>query len=48
MITTMRVLLLVLVVAAVAAGIWLGTWVWDQVTAPDEPLAALPATTLTR
>ena len=40
MTTAMRVLLLVLVAAAVVVGIWFGAWVWGQVTAPDPPLAA--------
>lgn len=39
MTTGMRILLLVLVVAAVALGIWFGIWLFDRVTEPDAPLA---------
>jgi hypothetical protein len=35
--TTMRVVLLVLVLAAIAGGIWFGTWLWARVTEPDPP-----------
>jgi hypothetical protein len=37
MTTAMRIVLLVLVFAAVAAGIWFGSWLFATVTAPDEP-----------
>jgi hypothetical protein len=39
MTTAMRLFLLVLVAVAVAAGIAFGIWLWDVVTAPDEPLS---------
>jgi hypothetical protein len=37
----MRVVLLVLVAAAVAAGIWFGVWLFDAVTTPDQPALSL-------
>jgi hypothetical protein len=41
MTTAMRVVLLVLVALAVAAGIWCGVWLFDRVTAPSEPALSL-------
>ncbi len=41
MTTAMRVVLLVLVALAVAAGIWFGVWLFDTVTAPDQPALSL-------
>jgi len=39
--TAMRVVLLVLVALAVAAGIWCGAGLFDRVTGPEQPALSL-------